>query len=265
MNMFWHEMKANQRSSLLWTLTLMVLISVFFSMFPTFSKEVDSLRKALEGFPDALLRSLNFDVNNFSSILGFYAYVFAYISLCGAIQASSLGIGILSKETREKTADFLLTKPVTRQQVITAKLCAAFSSILLTNIGFIVAATTMAHIVKNNPLNETIFFMISISLFFIQLIFLAVGALAATIISKIKSVLPYSLAIVFLFFIISMFASSTGDDKLRYLTPFQYFDALSIIKQEGYDLTFVLLSIVVIACSLTASYVLYLKKDIHAV
>ena len=114
MNMFLHELKAYRKSTIIWTCSLIALVVLFLSMFPTFSKEADAFKEIMEGFPEPVRKALGLSVDSMSSILGFYSYIFLYITLCGAIQAMNLGTSIVSKEVREKTADFLLTKPVTR-------------------------------------------------------------------------------------------------------------------------------------------------------
>ena len=74
------------------------------------------LKKYLKDYPEPVRKALGLSVDSISSILGFYSYIFLYITLCGAIQAMNLGTSIISKEVSEKTADFLLTKPVTRHR-----------------------------------------------------------------------------------------------------------------------------------------------------
>ncbi|MBB6215411.1 ABC-2 type transport system permease protein [Anaerosolibacter carboniphilus] len=265
MNMFLHELKAYRKSTITWTLSLVGLILLFFSMFPSISKEAEEFKKIMEGFPEALRLALGISVENIGSILGFYSYVFLYISLCGAIQAMNLGTSIVSKEVREKTADFLLSKPVTRTQVMTSKLLAALASLVITNVFYLTAAVIMASLVETKAYSTKIFLMISLTLFFLQLIFLALGIIVSVVVPKIKSVLPISLGIVFTFFIISALASTTGDDALRYITPFKYFDLAYIVQHSSYEPTFVMAAIGFIAAAITISYFIYCRKDIHAV
>jgi len=82
---------------------------------------------------------------------------------------------------------------------------------------------------------------------------------------KIKSVIPVSLGTVFGFFIAGMLASTIGDEAVRYITPFKYFDTNYIIKNSSYEATFIIVEIVFIIAAITASYIVYCKKDIHAV
>jgi ABC-2 type transport system permease protein len=265
MNMFLHELKAYRKSTIIWTCSLVAIIILFLSMFPAFSKEAETFKKLMEGFPEPVRKAFGLSVESMSSMVGFYSYTFLYITLCGAIQAMNLGTSILSKEVREKTADFLLTKPVTRTQIITAKLLAALTSLVITNVVYLTAASVMASIVKTEDYSYKIFFMVSLTLFFIQLIFLALGVIVSVLSRKIKSVLPISLGTVFGFFIVGMLGSVIGDEAIRYFTPFKYFDTNYIMKNSSYEATFIIIEIVFIVVAITASYIVYCKKDIHAV
>jgi ABC-2 type transport system permease protein len=265
MNMFLHELKAYRKSTIIWTCSLIALVVFFLSMYPAFSKEVEAFKKLMEGFPEPVRKALGLSVDSMTSILGFYSYTFLYLTLCGAIQAMNLGTSIVSKEVREKTADFLLTKPVTRTKVMTSKLLAAVTCLIITNVTYLVVASIMASIVKTGDYSYKIFFMLSITLFFVQLMFLSLGVIISVVASKIKSVLPISLGTVFTFFIIGMFSSSTGDAAIRYITPFKYFDTSYIMKNSSYESSFIIVEIVFIIVAITASYFVYAKKDVHAV
>lgn len=265
MNMYLHEMKAYRKSTITWTFSLVAFVILFLSMFPSISREADVFKKLMEGFPEALRMALGLSVENIGSILGYYSYIFLYISLIGAIQAMNLGVSIISKEVREKTADFLLTKPVTRIEIMTSKLLAAFTSLVITNIFYLVAATMMASLVETKEYSTKIFLLLSLTLFFLQLIFLALGIIVSVAVPKIKSVISISLSTVFAFFIIGALASTTGDDALRYLTPFKYFDFAYIVQNSSYESSFMLVAIGFIAIAIAASYFIYSKRDIHAV
>lgn len=265
MNMLLHELKVYKKNTIIWSLTLSGLVLLFLSMFPSISREAEEFKRLMEGFPEAIRMALGLSVESIGSILGFYSYVFLYISLFGAIQAMLLGLSILSKEVREKTADFLLTKPVTRNQIVTSKLLAAFLSLVFTNIFYLGAATLMASYVETNEFSLKIFLLLSLTLFYQQLIFLALGIFVSLLIPKLKSVLSVSLGMVFAFFMIGAFASTTGDDALRYLTPFKYFDFTYIIQKSAYEPSFIFVSIGFILIAILASYFIYAKRDIHAV
>jgi ABC-2 type transport system permease protein len=265
MNIFLHELKAYRKSTMIWTLSLVALVVLFLSMFPSFSKDAEEFKKLLEGFPVELRKAIGLSVDSIATLIGFFSYAFLYLKLAGAIQAMNLGTSILSKESREKTADFLLTKPVTRTQVVTSKLLAALVSLVITNIVFIAATFMMASIVAGDDFNKEALFLISISLFFLQLIFMALGIVISVIFPKIKSVISVSLGTVFGFFMLGMISSTTEDEALRYLTPFNYFDSTYITEHAGYETSFLVTGALVIIAAVSASYYLYGKKDVHSV
>ena len=263
MNIFLYELKAYRKSTLIWTGALIALLILFMSMFPSISKEIDEFKKLLEGFPEGVRKALGIQVETIGSLNGFYSYIFLYITLCGAIQAMNLGISITSKEIREKTADFILTKPVTRTKVIFSKVLAALTLLLFTNIVYVTSAIFVANMVKVEEFSLVVFFLISLTLLFTQYIMFAIGMIIAVVFSKVKSVISISLGVVFSFFLVGMVGGA--EEASRYFTPFKYFDYTYIMEQESYEWTFLILGLVLMIVSMVASVIIYNKRDIHTV
>lgn len=265
MNIFMHELRANWKSMIIWSISLITIVVLFMSFYPSFAKDAEEFTKIMEGYPEAVRNLLGVSLGNFFTILGFYCFLLTFIILCGAIQAMNLGTSIVSKEVREKTADFLLTKPVTRTTVMTAKLLAALTSLVVTNIFYLAAASIMVFQVKTTDFSYKLFIMLSLTMFFVQLIFLAIGIIISVMVPKMKSVLPVSLGTVFAFYFLGMFSSGTGEEAKRYLSPFKYFDTTYILKNSSYEAAFLIVGAVIIILAITASYFVYVKKDIHAI
>ncbi|MCS1382442.1 ABC transporter permease [Lysinibacillus sphaericus] len=265
MNIFIHELKTYRKSTIIWSLSLIAIMIIFMSMYSTFAEDAKGFMKIVENYPEAIRNAMGFNQENFFTILGFYSFPLSFITLCAAIQAMNLGTSIINKEVREKTADFLLTKPVTRTKILTAKLLAAFVSIVVTNIFYFAAASFVALQVQTDDFSLKIFLLLSLTIFFIQLIFLFLGIIISVIVQKIKSVLTVSLATVFAFYFVGMFSDTTGDEVKRYFSPFKYFDTAYIIKHSSYETTFLIAGAVIIILAIATSYVVYSKKDIHAV
>ncbi len=265
MNIFLYELKAYRKSTIIWTAALAFICIFYLSVYPTFSSDAEEVKLLFSGFPPEVLAAFGFNIDTFFSVLGFYSSVFGYILLCGAIQGMNLGLSIISKESRNKTADFLLSKPVARTKVLTGKIAAVVISIVFTNVVYLIVSTLTALYVKSGDFSVNILILISLTLFFIQLIFAALGILIAVISKKIKSVISVSLAVVFCFFIMGMLTALIEDEIIRYLTPFKYFDFNYIINNSGYEIFYVLLSLAIIVVSIGASYIIYVKKDIPSV
>lgn len=262
MNIYLHELKVYRKSTIIWTLALVAVILLFINLFPIFAGEARLMEKVLENFPEEFKKAFGIYDFDFSTLLGFYGYIFSFILLSGAIQAMNLGVGILSVEVSQGTADFLLSKPIPRTTVVTSKLLAAITSVAITNIFYLIAAYISVEVILSGVYDKKIFFMMSITLFFVQLIFIALGLFISVVVKKIKSVLSISLSVVFGFYILEMFGSIIGEDKMKYLTPFKYFDLQYVIKHGKYEIRFIVLSIVLIGTAIIGSYILYSRKDI---
>ena len=264
MNIFYHELKAYRRSTIIWTAALCLTSIFFLSMFPAFYSNARVLNEVFASLSQMVRDAIGLSPDMISSLLGFYSFGIGYVVLCGAIQAMNIGISLLSKETSGKTVDFLLTKPVTRARILTFKLLAALACIIITDLAYLVVASLVAWSVQVKAFDYRLFLMLSLTLLYVQLIFLALGFLVSVLLRKIKSIPPVSLSIVFGFFFIALFSSAIKDAQLRFLTPFRYFDPLYILNNSAYELTFVLISVLIVLVAIAATYLIYQKKDIHA-
>ena len=266
MNMFLYELKSLRKSTIIWICSLIALAALYLSIYPSMAKEAEGFKEIISSYPAAVRAMLGINIDYITSILGFYSMIFSFIALCGAIQAMNLGVSILSKETRERTADFLLVKPVSRSAILNAKLLAAFATIIITNVVFCVISSMLANNVKTADFSGKLFFMINLTLFFIQLIFLALGVVVSVFFNKLKSVLPISLGMVFgLYMIGALLSTGKNGDMARFISPFKYFDITYIIKNASYQVSFLIIGAAIVVITIVASYMIYNKKDIHAV
>ena len=131
---FRHEFRTRLRSVVIWSLSVAALILFFFSIFPVFADQAALMNELMAKFPPALLAAFGMDNMDLSTVLGFFSFLFLFVQLCLAIQAGNYGFGLVSIEESELTADFLLSKPVSRAQILTSKLLAALTSLTITNL-----------------------------------------------------------------------------------------------------------------------------------
>ena len=125
MNVFRQEIRANLKSTLLWTAVLTGISAMVLSFYPIFQKDLDNFVAVLNNFPDVMKSIMGMNAHIFFSPLEYYCFVLNFTLLFAGIQAMNLGVGIVSKETRDKTADFLMTKPISRTRILHAKILAS--------------------------------------------------------------------------------------------------------------------------------------------
>jgi len=265
MNIYKHEFKVNFKTMVGWIVTLCGLVAMLMAFYPMFKNDLDSFTKMLDNFPPAIKSAMGIVMEYFKSPLGYYMFAFTYSSLFAAIQAMNLGVGIVSKEEREKTADFVLTKPASRQKILTAKLLSVLTIIIITNIFYSIVSWLFISGLAQDGFAADKFALINASLLFMQIIFFSIGLLISVAAKKIKAVLPVSLGLIFGFFAISAFAVTSADDKLRYLTPFQYFKTEHILMHSSYENVYPVVGAIIVIICIAASYLLFKRRDIHSV
>jgi ABC-2 type transport system permease protein len=263
---FKHEFNARLKSVIIWSFSMVLLLLIFFSLYPSFSSQAALLDEMLKKFPPALMEMFGMSTLDVASLLGFFTLLWLFVQLCLAIQAGDYGFGLVWVEESELTADFLLTKPVSRMRVLNSKLLAAICSLLITDgIVYITTFICIALFGSGHTYNLGILILILASLMIFQLFFLSVGLVISLIVKRIRSVTPYGLGLAFGAYVINGFSGIFGDVKLEYITPFKHFDAGYIILHASYNMPLVILNVAVSVIALAASYWLYLHRDIHAV
>ncbi len=263
MNIFWQELKFYRRSVIIWVLALSTILLVFLSVYQSLAPQIDSFREVIAHYPKALLAAINLRFEIFYSINGYFGYMLTFIWIAGAIQAMNYGVSVLSKEVTGKTADFLLSKPVSRTRLLIEKFAAVFALILITNIFVITAALAAAKIFSTGSFSTKIFLLLGATIFFVQIFFLALGFLLGALIPKIKTVIAVTLPVVFGLFIIASFGGILDKPEIYYLTPFKYFDAVYIFQHGAYETKYLWVLLVFVSISVITSFVVYTRKDIN--
>ncbi|MHB8071077.1 MAG: ABC transporter permease subunit [Candidatus Cryosericum sp.] len=265
MNMYLHELKSLRKTTIIWTCAMIAIALLYLSLYPSIYADGAHFKDMLAGYPASIRAMLGVTLDSITSVLGFYSMIIAFVVLCGGIQAMNLGMSILSKETRERTADFLLVKPVSRSAIVTAKVLAALTMLLVTDAVYYATAAVIVSAVKQSSYSAGLFFMINLTLLFVQLIFFAIGAVISVFFDRLRSVLPVSLGTVFGCYILGALIAAGKDDWARFISPFRYFDYPSILSTARYETPYLIAGAAIVIVSIVACYYVYARKDIHAV
>lgn len=264
MDIFLYELKAYRKTVIIWTISITALAALYMLMFKALGSDLEQFKVFMSNLPDVMVKALNLYIGSITTLVGFFSFIFTFVVLCGAIQAMNIGTSIVSKEVRDNTADFLMTKPVSRTEILASKILAALCCLAITNIIFL-GLTIPFGAAMSKDFDIKLYLILSLSLFFVQLIFMAMGIIISVIAKKIKSVISISISTVFGFYIVGSLGSLIGEEKVRYLSPFRYFDAAYIIQNASYEASFVIVGSIFVIAAIAASFAVYLKKDIHSV
>jgi ABC-2 type transport system permease protein len=263
MNIFVRELRANVKSLLIWIVIIAALIGVGASKFSAFDGNPEML-SILDSMPPALIEAMNLNAFNLTTLQGFFGIMFVYFSLMAAMAAALWGSDIISKEERDKTIEFSLVLPVSRSQVITAKALAALvhciAFVLITWLVSVVAA----HSYQPDQAFYSFLALEMQAMFVIALIFLAIGLLLGCAMQKYKRSGGLAVSIILITYVLSIITAVQPDlANLKYLSPFEYFDAATLYRTGQLDSTYLLISLAIIVASLGIAYWTYNKRDLY--
>ena len=221
----------------------------------------DAVQKALESLPPAFALIFGVSVSRIFTFGGFFQFIYTYIGLVGAIEASLLAVSSFSREKRSKCIDFLFVKPVKRSRVFLSKLLSCLLLIVVTNILFVVSAVVAYNVNGQDPGGLGRLILASLSLFFMQLTFMSMGILFATYAKKVRSVSGIATAFGFAGFIMMALYSLIKEDIIRYISPLTYFSPGTVFLTGSYETKYVITAAVVSIACIALSYIKYCKSD----
>ena len=266
MNIFKQEFNMKIKSIVIWSLSLAGFMIFYMAFFPTMIKDSTALDSIMSSMPKELLQALGLREGlSISTLIGYFTLTFTLIQLAIAIQSANYGFSILTEEERDLTADFLMTKPISRSKVYFSKFIAAFLSLIITaimvSIGSFIALE-LFNAGQNYDTLNVLKLLITIPIF--QLVFLSMGMLISLFFKKVRSVLSLSMGLAIGLYVINSVRGIVDSKILGYFSPYYYFEPGIILKNGEYDWILLFLGFGIITISLIGSYIIYNKRDIHS-
>lgn len=260
MTILFHELKQNRISFAVWTAAIGFLLAICVFMYPEMKGEMNSVTDMFSSM-GSFTAAFGMDRLDFGSFIGFYAVECGNIlGLGGAFFAALIGISSLTKEEKERTAEFLLAHPLSRAKIVTEKISAVLVQILLMNLLIFAVAVLSAVIIGEEiPWKE---------LGLIHLANLLLQAELACVCFGISAFLRrgglgIGLGLAAVLYFLNIIANiSEKAEFLKYITPFGYTEGADILTEGALDGTLISVGIVLSVLSLVIAYVKYCKKDI---
>ena len=257
---FFHELKRNRTSLLIWTGVIAFMLAVCVIIYPEMAPqmgEISDMFADMGSFSDAF----GMDQINFGEFMGYFAIECGNtLGLGGAVFAALTGVLALYKEEKDHTAEFLLTHPVSRISIISQKLAAVFAQITILNAA-VAAACALSVIAIGESVDAYLFFLLFLSYYLLQL---EIAAVSFGISAFIKNGgVGIALGIAFVLYFVNIL-SNLGEELefLKYITPFSYADGSAIVSAEAIEIKYLAVGSVFFATGIAAAFVKYGKKDI---
>ncbi|MFE0506187.1 ABC transporter permease subunit [Peribacillus butanolivorans] len=264
MNIFLKEMKYHRKSLIFWSIGVFLMVTSGMTKYEAYSSSGQSINDLIADIPKSLRAVLGFSDLDLTKVSGYYGMLFLYLLLMATIHAVMLGASIIAKEERDKTSEFLFVKPVSRSKVITNKLLAAFTNIVIINLAtFVSSIFLLGKYSDGEAVNGEIAILMA-AMFFLQVLFMVIGSALAAVKKKSKTAASVAAGILLLTYLLSIVIDLNENlEGLRYLTPFKYFEAKNVMYGGGLDVIFVVISLMLILTLLVVTYVFYKKRDLN--
>lgn len=264
MNIFLRELKANRKALIIWSICMALLVLSGMGKYTAYASNGSAGNDVFDQLPNTMKVLLGFSGFEVSKISGFYAFLFPYIEITVAIHAALIGSGIIAKEERDKTTEFLIAKPTSRITIITSKLLAALINVIIINI---VSMVSSFLIVSSFDTGENItgeIIVLHIIMFLVQLIFLTLGSFLSASLRKSKSAGSITANIVLIGYVISKITDLVDYlDVLNIFSPFTYFSLEKAVNANEISIPITLVSLVLVVVFTAFTYFFYQRRDMN--
>ena len=256
-----HELKQGRNAFLIWTAAIGGLLAVCVFLFPEMKGEMEGVSDIFSSM-GSFTAAFGMDRLNFGTLTGFYAVECGNVlGLGGAFFASLCGAGILCKEEKERTAEFLLAHPVSRRRIITEKLAAVLVQVTAMNlIIYAVSVGAIAAVGEAVPWKEINLLHLAYYLLQLELAGICFGISAF----MRKGTVGTGLGIAAVMYFLNLIANiAESAEFLKYITPFGFCEGADIVANGSLDGKLVVIGMAVGLIGVTAAYVKYGGKDIR--
>jgi ABC-2 type transport system permease protein len=265
-NLFSREFKNYLFSLILWTLVITLLVVLTLSAYPTFRENQSKIMGMISMVPKGALEFKGIsNISDLTSLLGFYAVNnVIYMMVLGSIFSVVLGSNILLKEEYQKTADYLLSRPLTRSEVFLTKLALTLLLIVILNLVTASSGWAGMHLFAKDPVSFKVFFNLSLFTLMLNVLFGSAGLFISTLVKRARPVTTLCIGLVlFEYFLFTLSKITDHVSKLGYASPFKFVRTDVSTAGYGIDLPHAAYFIGLSLILLLFAYRNYLKKDIY--
>jgi len=261
MNLFKRELRTGRKAFLLWLLGMFLLCFVGIIKYQSYT-DSDSMTELMASFPRIVLAVMGAVGLDISTLQGYMGILFYYILICTVIYAVHLGTAAVSRESVDKTYEFVFTKPLSRTRILGWKLSAAFFYLLAFCIFNGVFSMLAAAYLKTDESVGKSTFLFSLSVFLIGALFTALAAFFSAAAKQPEKGARYGNFAFFYALVLGMIYNMLEHPGLlRLISPFQYFLASDLISGK-LDPLYTVITLVLTTGFLYEAFKIFRKKDL---
>lgn len=263
-NLLFKDLKRNVRTFFGATGSVVVFIGITIGIYSTMQENMSAITEVYATMPKAIMEALNFGEAQWNTMLGFYTTYFVYyIPIIGGIFAFYLGNRLLAAEEQNKTGEFLLSRPLSRNTVVMTKLLVLTIYLILFLVLVYLTGLVSCGLAVDWDFKILNFSILHIYGLVFCLFIGYLGFFLSVTMKKAKTSVMTGVGIVMGSYMFDMMIRITDKAQfLSYLTPFKYMNIDAISPDYRFEAWRVLVLLGASAVLISMSIFRYRRKDI---
>ncbi len=256
------ELRRGRTTTLIFTLICTALLLFVMAVYPLFKDMLGDMSTMMSDM-GAFSEMFGMDQLDYGSAQDYFATEGGLmVAFCGSILAAFLGGAALGREEGDRTAEWLLTHPISRSRIFFGKLLSMATLLLIMN-AVCALFTGLSFPIIGEPLNVKTFLLFYLAQYVMHL---EIGCMSLLLSALMKrSAGPIGLGVALVMYFVSLIAAALEElEFLTYITPFTYSDAAAIFTEGSIDMVRMGIGIAVLVVCTIAAHGIWCKKDIAA-
>jgi ABC-2 type transport system permease protein len=262
MNIIKRELRAGLKPFLLWMIAVFALVFIGIIKFEGINTGGADLSKLMASLPRVFLAMLGMAGVDVNTLLGYTTVLFYYVLICTVIYSVHLGAAAVTRESVDKTYEFIFTKPRTRSFILAAKLLVGWIYLLLFCVfSFLFSVWAIGMLQITVDIMAQVL-LLTLSLFLVGSMFLSLSACLSALSARAdKGALWGNLAFLYAFVLGVVYDMLDNAGVLRIVSPFRYFPGAEVVGGR-LNSAYIALTILLTAVFLLIAFNRFYKRDL---
>ncbi len=242
------ELKITRKSLLIWVISTSLLFILIYLIYPTLLTDAnkDMIDAMLKSMDPEILKMFNMDIISINTVFGWLkSEGYTLLILVYSIYSAILGSSIILKEESDKTIEYLISKPVTRNNILKNKIIAGLINIFI----FIFSITLVNYfgLLFSNEIDFNLYLKLSILSILSSVVIYFLTIYISLFFNKTKKVNGLAIGLVFISYFL-MLISNLGDKVhfIKYSSVFSLSDSRYLLENNQLQIMPFVISIILI-------------------
>lgn len=215
-------------------------------------------------FFDGMIKGFGLTPDKLANPLGFYALRNTLVTmLIGSIYSVVTASSLIAQEEYDKTSEFLLSRPVSRLEIMNSKLLAFHVNLFLLNLIASIVGYVSLEIFKTTDYSLYSYFVLCVYSYLLTLIFSCIGLFVSLLVKRGRVFIGMIIGIVLgAYFLEIVSGVAESAEFLGWFSPFTYADKEVLAPGYGFELWNIIFFLAGSLLLTVASYRIFLRKDI---